>query len=96
MAAAERQLKTFLYRKLYYHDEQRATAERARQVIAKLFAAYDQDPRLLSPGWQQRLPEEEPGRSRHIADFIAGMTDRFAMERYRRIYGRVPEGLSNV
>lgn len=96
MAAAERQLKTFLYRKLYYHEEQRATAERAREVIARLFAAYAQDPSLLSADWGQRLPETEPDRSRHIADFIAGMTDRFAMERYRQIFGRVPEGLSNV
>jgi dGTPase len=42
------------------------------------------------------LPEEEPARSRHVADFIAGMTDRFAMERFREMFGEVPEGLSNV
>ena len=42
------------------------------------------------------MPEVEPERSRHIADFIAGMTDRYAMERYRQIYGKTPAGLSNV
>ena len=95
MAAAERQLKAFLYRRLYYHDEQRATAERAREVIAKLFAAYHQDPALLPAGWGG-TPGDEPSFSRHIADFIAGMTDRYAMQRYREIFGRAPEGLSNV
>jgi dGTPase len=96
MAAHERELKTFLYRRLYYHDEQLTTAERARQVIARLFAAYDQKPELLPDSWLDGLPHQEPARSRHIADFIAGMTDRYAMERYRQVYGSVPVGLSNV
>ncbi len=96
MAAEERQLKTFLYRKLYYHDEQRATAERAREVIARLFAAYHQEPRKLPEAWRERLPEGEPERSRHIADFIAGMTDHFAIERYGEVFGQMPAGLSNV
>ncbi len=96
MAGHERALKSFLYKRLYYHDEQRGTAERAREVIARLFAAYDQKPDLLPPDWTKSLPEGEPERSRHIADFIAGMTDRYAMERYRQIYGKTPAGLSNV
>src|SRR5690606_11751642 len=96
MATHERELKTFLYRNLYYHEEQLATAERARSVIARLFAAYHQQPELLPESWLERLPAEEPARSRHIADFIAGMTDRYAIERYRQIFGQVPGALSNV
>jgi dGTPase len=96
MAAHERKLKAFLYKHLYYHDEQRATAERARRVIARLFAAYHQQPELLEASWLERLPAEEPARSRHLADFIAGMTDRYAIERYRRVFGDVPGVLSNV
>jgi dGTPase len=96
MAAQERRLKAFLYERLYYHPEQKETAERAQAVIAALFAAYREGPQLLTPGWRVRLPEEEPARSRYIADFIAGMTDRYAMERHREIFGHVPEGLSNV
>ena len=46
--------------------------------------------------WFERLPAREPEKSRHIADFIAGMTDRFAIDQCRKIYGRAPEGLSNV
>jgi dGTPase len=96
MAAHERELKAFLYKHLYYHDEQRTTAERARRVIARLFSAYHQQPDLLEASWLERLPPEEPDRGRHIADFIAGMTDRYAIERYRRVFGEVPGVLSNV
>ena len=42
------------------------------------------------------MPAAEPGRSRHIADYIAGMTDRFAIAAHARIYGRTPAGLCSV
>ena len=96
MAEQERALKRFMYDRLYYHEEQLATAERARDVVSRLFVAYRQDPATLPEEWRAALPEGEPGRSRHIADFIAGMTDRYAIDQVRRIYGRAPEGLSNV
>lgn len=96
LAGQERRLKAFMYDKLYHHPQQLATAERARSVTAALFAAYSQDPGLMELGWVARLPGEEPQRSRHIADFIAGMTDRYAISAYAKIYGKVPEGLSNV
>ena len=96
MQEQERELKRFMYDRLYYHDEQIATAERARDVIARLFVAYRQDPTTLPDEWLSTQPEDEPRRSRHIADFIAGMTDRYAIDQCRRIYGRAPEGLSNV
>ncbi|GMM93166.1 deoxyguanosinetriphosphate triphosphohydrolase [Qipengyuania sp. MTN3-11] len=96
MAAQERQLKTFMYDNLYYHPEQLATAEGARDVIARLFVAYRQDETTLPRAWREQLPAADPERSRHICDFVAGMTDRFAIEQCRRIYGMVPEGLSNV
>jgi dGTPase len=49
---------------------------------------------LLPPEWRARLPEAEPARTRHIGDFIAGMTDRYAVARYREAVGPVemPEG----
>jgi dGTPase len=96
MAAQERALKRFMYANLYHHERQRQTAERARSVIAKLFAAYHQDAKLLPEPWRLALPEREPARSRHIADFIAGMTDYYAIARYREIFGKVPRGLTNV
>ncbi len=96
LEAQERALKTFMYAKLYHHPQQIQTAERARAVTAELYAAYAQEPSLMEEGWLARLPAEEPQRSRHIADYIAGMTDRFAIAAHARIYGRTVEGLSNV
>jgi dGTPase len=96
MAAQERRLKTFMYERLYYHPDQIAAAERARDVVARLYAAYAQDARLMPDDWQHRLPPENPARARVIADFIAGMSDRFAMQAVSRIYGTRPEGLINV
>lgn len=96
MAVEERRLKHFMYHRLYYHPEQIQTSERARDVVARLFVAYQQDPTAMPDDWLERMPTSEPGKSRHIADFIAGMTDRFAIDQCSRIYGRAPQGLSNV
>jgi dGTPase len=96
MAAQERRLKTFMYERLYYHPEQIAAAERARDVVARLFAAYAQDATLMPEDWQARLPLRDPQRARVIADFLAGMTDRFAMQAVSAIYGERPVGLINV
>lgn len=96
MAVQERRLKTFMYERLYYHREQVAAAENARNVVARLFAAYAQDASLMPADWQTRLPAREPHRARMIADFIAGMSDRFAMQAVSAIYGEQPAGLINV
>lgn len=96
MKEHERALKKFMYDKLYYHPEQVSAASRARDVVARLFAAYSQDPGLMPDEWQARLPVNDPGRSRTIADFIAGMSDRFAIRACEAIYGEMPKGLTNV
>ena len=96
LAEAERGLKTFMYQRLYFHPDQLAAANGARMVTTRLFAAYAADPALMGAEWARALPEAEPARSRHIADYLAGMTDRFAISSYARLFGAVPEGLSNV
>lgn len=96
MAAMERRLKSFMYERLYFHPEQIAAAERARDVVARLFAAYAQDATLMPDDWQTRLPPHDPERARVIADFVAGMSDRFAMRAVAQIYGERPAGLINV
>ncbi|MEO7680042.1 MAG: deoxyguanosinetriphosphate triphosphohydrolase, partial [Sphingomonas sp.] len=83
MRDAERELKRFMYRNLYHHPRQLAAAQSATRVVSGLFAAYRADPASMPGDWSERLPAEEPWRSRHIADFIAGMTDRYAVTRYR-------------
>jgi dGTPase len=94
--AAGRQLAGFMYERLYYHPEQVSAAERARDVVARLYAAYAQDSQLMPEDWQAQLPEHEPQRARVIADFIAGMSDRFAIQACAQIYGTRPHGLINV
>ncbi len=96
MGEQERALKQFMYDRLYLHEEQRATADRARDVIAALFAAYANDPAKMPESWRVSLPRSEPARTRHIADFISGMTDRYAIDSYARLFGEAPEGLRNV
>ncbi|WP_066551206.1 MULTISPECIES: deoxyguanosinetriphosphate triphosphohydrolase [unclassified Sphingomonas] len=94
MRQDERELKRFMYANLYHHPAQLDAAAAARRIIAGLFAAYDANPARMAPGWADRLPAEEPQRSRHIADFISGMTDRYAVARYRELVGPVdlPDG----
>ncbi|MEG3144797.1 deoxyguanosinetriphosphate triphosphohydrolase [Sphingomonas sp. RT2P30] len=94
MRDAERALKRFMYANLYHHPCQLAAADSASTVVSGLFAAYRADPAVMPGTWSERLPTDEPARSRHIADFIAGMTDRYAIARYRETVGPIdlPEG----
>jgi dGTPase len=94
MRDAERDLKRFMYANLYHHPRQLAAAECAETIVAGLFVAYRADPAAMPGDWPARLPANEPERSRHIADFIAGMTDRYAVTRYREMVGDIdlPEG----
>ena len=94
MREDERVLKRFMYAQLYHHPSQLAAAQTAHGVVARLFAAYRDDARRLPPEWAARLPDDDPARSRHIADFIAGMTDRYAVRQHERLIGPValPEG----
>lgn len=89
MREDERALKRFMYANLYHHPQQLAAAADARKVVAGLFAAYAADPLLMPPEWARSVPAGQPGRARHIADFIAGMTDRYAIARYREVVGAI-------
>ena len=94
MAADEAELKRFMYATLYHAPAQKAVAAATAPIVSALFQAYASDPALLPPGWHAALPEDQPGRTRHIGDFIAGMTDRYAIARYEALFGpaRLPEG----
>lgn len=88
LAREERSLKKFMYANLYHHPEQLAAAEAASTVVTALFAAYRERPDLMGADWAERLPADETGRVRHIGDYIAGMTDRYAIDRFAELYGR--------
>jgi dGTPase len=87
MAEQERLLKKFMYANLYHHPEQIAAADKARGIVSDLYQAYCNDNTALPSEWLETLPDTEPGRSRHIADFLAGMTDRYAQNCHRQIFG---------
>jgi dGTPase len=100
MAEGERAFKRFMYEKLYYHPQQLEASHHAKAVLAELFAAYRGDPALMGAKQAASLPGDEPARSRAIADYIAGMTDRFALARHAELGGGVtrerPAGLSFI
>jgi len=87
LAEEERALKRFLYERLYNASELIPVRIEAQRLVANLFAAYRDDPSLLPEGW--RRDEDEVQRLRTIGDFIAGMTDRFAVARHRELVGPV-------
>jgi dGTPase len=83
----ERALKQFLYDRLYGSPQLVAIRDQAQQVVANLVAAYRADPALLPEDW--RSGDDEIERTRTIGDFIAGMTDRFAIARHEELVGPV-------
>jgi dGTPase len=76
-------LKRFLFDALYRHPQVEAATALARQVVTELFEAYTDRPEELPDGHAQR-----PLRPRAVADYIAGMTDRFALREHERLTGR--------
>ena len=86
MEAEERALKRFLYDRLYNSAALTPVRHEAQRVITYLAAAYRADPALLPQGW---AGEGEQGRLRGIADYIAGMTDGFAIRQHERLVGPV-------
>jgi dGTPase len=88
LAAEEQSLKAFLHARMYEAPEVQAVREQAQAILAALFAAYRDDPRLLPEEWRP-LSGEPVTVARAVGDFIAGMTDRYAVRRYRVLIGPV-------
>ena len=83
VAAQAAALKRFLYRNLYRHYRVMRMANKARRVVKGLFEAFSDDSRLLPPPYQTQDAALQP---RLIAHYIAGMTDRYALKEYRRLF----------
>jgi dGTPase len=93
LQADERRLKAFLYAHMYEAPPVMAVRAAAQRVLAGLFAAYRDDPRRLPEDW--RPASDDPVLVlRTIGDFIAGMTDRYAIRRHEELVGPadLPEG----
>jgi dGTPase len=84
MHRRNRQLKDFLYNNLYRHYRVVRMAVKAEQIISNLFKAYCAETAIL-PGHVQELIEER-GRERTVCDYIAGMTDRFAVDEHTKLF----------
>lgn len=86
--AQSQALKRFLRQHLYAHYRVRRTSRKAAEVVRQLFAAFMDDPRLLPPQYQEKLSggDADADRARVVADYIAGMTDRFALTEHARLY----------
>lgn len=78
---AQREMKRFLHKNLYQHFQVLRMTRKAGRIVSDLFSAFVSDPRMLPSQYQ--APDDQP---RRIADYIAGMTDRYAIKEYRRMF----------
>ncbi|MEM9058306.1 MAG: deoxyguanosinetriphosphate triphosphohydrolase, partial [Pseudomonadota bacterium] len=83
MQDRHQELKRFLRQHLYRHERVDAMTRQARQVVRELFTAYRRDLSNIPADYQQRAQTESPERT--IADYVAGMTDRFAIKEHDRL-----------
>lgn len=84
-----RELKTFLFGNLYRHERVLRMTDKARRIVADLFAAYMDNLSLLPPRHRVRAESgSHSDRARAISDYIAGMTDRYAVKEHRRLSGK--------
>ncbi|MGJ0512423.1 deoxyguanosinetriphosphate triphosphohydrolase [Methylocystis sp.] len=88
MAEAERDIKAFLFANMYRHEKVMGVWERARDAISRLFPAFFENPELMPPEWAaQAVALEGADRAVVVADYIAGMTDRYALNEVKRVFG---------
>jgi dGTPase len=92
VAQAEAEIKAFLKLRMYRHARVMRVMGEAETIVADLFARYQKTPRDLPPEW---LPTEgaetDTMRARRIGNFIAGMTDRFALTEHQRLFDSTPD-----
>jgi dGTPase len=86
MVEANNEIRAFLFTRMYRHWRVNRTTQKSKRVLQVLFSLLHGEPRLLPRWWQARAGEPGSGdAARAVCDYIAGMTDRFALEEYRRL-----------
>lgn len=91
MRENNRVLQAFLSKRMYRHERVLAITDRARRVIRDLFEAYMADPSLLPKDWREDSFTDDRSRfARQVCDFIAGMTDRYALDQHKRLFDLEP------
>ncbi|MGD9501324.1 MAG: deoxyguanosinetriphosphate triphosphohydrolase [Methyloceanibacter sp.] len=85
-------LRAFLFARVYRHERIVRIMEDAEGVVGDLFQRYSEAPDTLPPDWREEAPARGTrAHARHVADFIAGMTDRFALAEHRRLFDATPD-----
>ena len=82
--AADRDIKAFLFARMYRHPDVRKVRDQADTIVRRLFKAYVADPSAMPPEWAAKAAQGEGARA--VADYIAGMTDRFAIAEHTRLF----------
>jgi dGTPase len=93
-AQAEAEIKAFLKQRMYRHPRVMRVMGDAETIVFDLFARYQKVPDDLPAEWlppQGAKAETEADRARRIGNFIAGMTDRFAMTEHQRLFDSTPD-----
>jgi len=92
MATQMAELKGFLFANMYRAPEVMRVRAEADRIVRCLFQAYLADPRTMPEAWREGLGKTgEAERARHVADFLAGMTDTYAIKEYARLFDQVPD-----
>jgi dGTPase len=92
VAQEEAEIKSFLKRHMYRHERVMRVMGEAEQILFDLFARYQNNPEDLPAEWLEGTENEtEAGRARRIGNFIAGMTDRFAITEHQRLFDSTPD-----
>jgi dGTPase len=92
IAEAEAAIKAFLKQRMYRHHWVMRVMSEAEQIVSDLFTLYEHDLNELPDEWLDGVEQEtETARARRIGNFIAGMTDRFALIEHQRLFDLTPE-----
>ena len=89
MHRRNRELKDFLYKNLYQHYRVVRMSVKAERVVENLFNAYIDEPSILPQEYQKSIDVD--GLERTVCNYIAGMTDRFAIDEHQKLFN--PETL---
>jgi dGTPase len=92
VAKAEAEIKAFLYQHMYRHPRVMQVMGEAEQIVIDLFERYRKSPGDLPAEWLDAASEEtDTERARRIGNFIAGMTDRYALIEHQRLFDSTPD-----
>ena len=90
MVMADRGIKAFLFEHMYRTPKVLAVRDNAEVIVSNLFDRYLNDPKLMANEWGETLPRADV-LPRLVCDYVAGMTDRFALQEHRRLFDVTPD-----